>query len=437
MRYPRAANRRTDTTLRGSWLTAAKAIWVAFALTFLGFFVAGLSPRFNELRAVCADKECVVLALAQDETNALRDLGLGLEFYAGFHVGLEVLTAIVLAVLGLVIFLRRFDDWIGIILSLAVVAFGLNFMVEADSALGRLHPGLVLPLELLTAVAAVLFAILFYIFPDGRFVPTWTRVAAAILAGAALIDPFLPARSQMVPSGQVSILVLLVFLVCLSVGVVAQIYRYRRVSNPIQRQQTKWVVFGLMALLVPIVVWTLLVELFPLEPSIARLMLNLVGFSILVPLIMLFPVSIVFSILRYRLWDIDIFVNRALVYGALTAALAAAYFGSIVLLQATLRAVTGQESDVVIVASTLAIAALFQPMRRVVQRFIDRRFYRRKYDAARTLTTFGETARDEVDLGRLSGALVGVVEETMQPAHVSVWLREGNSGKRGRMKAGP
>ena len=138
-------------------------------------------------------------------------------------------------------------------------------------------------------------------------------------------------------------------------------------------------------------------------------------------------VALVVSILRYRLWDIDVIVNRTLVYGSLTVALGAAYFATVLLLQTAFRAVTDQGGSVAIVVSTLAIAALFQPMKRRIQAVIDQRFYRRRYDAARTLAAFSDTTRDEVDLERLSEALVAAVQETMQPAHVSLWLREGNA----------
>ena len=193
-----------------------------------------------------------------------------------------------------------------------------------------------------------------------------------------------------------------------TIGAAASVVARFRRSRGIERQQLKWFLYA--AALVP--------TSFALDyvPGFTGdLVFGLVIFGL--------PTAIGIAVLRYRLYDIDLLINRTLVYGALTITLASIYLGGVVLLQSLLRAVTGQESELAVVASTLLIAALFNPLRRRVQAFIDRRFYRKKYDATKTLAAFSAKLRDETDLNALSDELVSVVRETVQPEHVSMWLR--------------
>jgi hypothetical protein len=224
----------------------------------------------------------------------------------------------------------------------------------------------------------------------------------------------------------------LVFMIWWLTGLLAQVGRYRRASGPVQRQQTRWIIFCCAAgILVYGVVYALGVVL----PAFSELRAINVLFALFgAPLFPLFvvpiPLSIAFAALRYRLFDIDFFLNRALVYGLLTAALASIYFGSVVVLQILFRAfvpffhsqAAGPISPVIIAISTLAVAALFSLARRRAQDFIDRRFFRRRYDAAQTLAAFGAAARDEVNLAQLIERLEAVVREVFQPAHISAWL---------------
>ncbi|MGH3146081.1 MAG: hypothetical protein ACRDTR_09805, partial [Rubrobacter sp.] len=179
-----------------------------------------------------------------------------------------------------------------------------------------------------------------------------------------------------------------------------------------ERQQIKWFTFA--ASFIP--VWFMTNA--PIEKAFPAL------FSVVDALVIAaVPVAAGIAILRYRLYDIDVIINRTLVYGTLTLMLVGIYLGAVVALQYALRVLIGQETQLAIVASTLAIAALFNPLRRSVQAFVDRRFYRQKYDAARTLEAFSARLRDETDLDALSGDLVGAVNETLQPEHASLWLR--------------
>jgi hypothetical protein len=193
----------------------------------------------------------------------------------------------------------------------------------------------------------------------------------------------------------------------------AVIVRFLR-SRGGEREQLKWFAYAVALMIVAFIVWFSFAVMGLVYGSALMFTIPLVGL----------PVATGIAILRYRLFDIDVVINRTLVYGSLTAALALVYVGMVVSLQALFRVLAGQESQLAVVFSTLAIAVLFGPLRRRVQDFIDRRFYRNKYDAARTLAAFGSRLRDETELEVLTEDLVGVVQETMLPAHVSLWLRK-------------
>jgi hypothetical protein len=219
----------------------------------------------------------------------------------------------------------------------------------------------------------------------------------------------------------------LVFLGSVVSLVWSQVYRYRRVSSPEQRRQTKWVVFGTTLGVAGTFPFQLPLDLNLLGGDTPLVLLLLkMGFTLS---FLLVPFSISVAVLRSRLFDIDVVINRTLVYGSLTAMLVALYLGGIVLLQRILVVLTGETSTLAVVASTLSMVALFNPLRRRNQSFIDRRFYRRKYDAAKTLEAFSAKLRDETDLDALSDDLTSVVRETMQPAHASPWLRPDTSRK--------
>jgi len=275
----------------------------------------------------------------------------------------------------------------------------------------------------------LLFCFLPLYFPDGRLVSRrwgWVVRLALIscVTGAALfalspgeipymgVDNPLGIEALRPVSDLLEPVYLALYFLLWFASAASLVARFRR-SGSTERQQIKWLAFAASA--VP--VWFLTNA--PIEAAVPNL------FQIVDALIFsaLIPVAAGVAILRYRLYDIDVVINRTLVYGTLTATLVALYFGGIVVLQYIFRTLSGGESQLAIVTSTLAIAALFNPLRRGIQGFVDRRFYRRKYDAAKTLEAFGSRLRDETDLRRLGDDMVGVVQETLQPAHVGLWLR--------------
>ena len=221
------------------------------------------------------------------------------------------------------------------------------------------------------------------------------------------------------------------FLLCMALSVFSLVLRFRH-SRGEGRQQIKWIAFAaslIGALYLSAMIGSIV---YPQEtwfaPGSPLWLISLEYAAVLsFPLV---PVAIGFAMLRYRLYDIDVVINRAIVYGSLTATLALVYIGGVASIQTLFRALTGQEQQpqLAVVVSTLAIAALFNPLRKSIQAFIDRRFYRKKYDAAKTLTAFSARLREETDLGSLESGLVSVVRETVNPHHVSLWLTPPNEG---------
>ncbi|MBA2713216.1 MAG: hypothetical protein H0U55_06640 [Rubrobacteraceae bacterium] len=280
------------------------------------------------------------------------------------------------------------------------------------------------------------------LFPDGRLPSrrwrplAWLSGTAILLVSVALtLEPGpLPHRGGVRnPLGieghpwiqAVEVACILLLALCIVASAASLIWRYRH-SDREARQQIKWLAFA--ASFVGLAYSSLLITGIFLAPESLSgetpIWISLIFTTLLISFAGI-PTAIGFAVLKYRLYDIDIIINRALVYGSLTVSLAAVYFGGVVGTQAIFRAITGQEQQpqFAIVVSTLAIAALFGPLRRRIQDVIDRRFYRRKYDAALIMAAYGTRLRDEVDLQTLSDDLLGVVRETMQPAHASLWLR--------------
>jgi hypothetical protein len=377
---------------------------VLFALASLPGY--GLKPNMVEFSGVLVTAQQAALWLA---------------------LSLSIVSAVLSLALALLVFIKRPGEPMAIYLSFSLLFFGIFMVGPLELFLFYWFPQSADLALLLQAILFPTFGLaLILVFPNGHFNPRWTRwllVISVFLNGYMFLAfnseelvRMTTARAQAGNSVMAALL-----LVC----IVIQIYRYRRVYSLIERQQTKWVLIGLAAMFFLQIIlgipYYYELNLPPGTPQPWWVPLGSVGWSLS---LMILPVSLTIAILRYRLFDIDVIIRRTLVYGALTAILAVIFFGGVVLLQQIIGGITGtQNSPVAIVISTLLIAALFTPLRRRIQNDIDRRFYRKKYDAARTLEAFSARVREDVELEQLTAHLLGVVEDTMQPETVTLWLR--------------
>ena len=360
---------------------------------------------------------------------------------------LSFLPFLAFPLVGALIASRRPRNWVGWILLADGLLWTFGSVLDSYRIYELARPGS-LPFQVavhalsqwLWVPAVGLFAVyLILLFPDGRLPSrrwrplAWFSGAVMVLLSAGIGKPFGLEQYPWVSDAFPVVLALLPL--CILASAVSLVLRYRRAGTEV-REQIKWVAFAALFVGVQFVIdigaSLLLVPMTASgrEPAWLAL-LDQVGFIMFAGV----PIAVGIAVLKYRLYDIDVIINRALVYGSLTATLVALYFGAIVALQRVFVFLTGQKSTLAVVASTLLIAALFNPLRRLIQSFIDRRFYRRKYDARQTLEAFSSKVRNETDLKALSDDLVGVVRETVQPAHVSLWLRSDHgSRKRGRIE---
>ena len=346
--------------------------------------------------------------------------------YGVYMLTFSYLVALMCVLVGVVIAWRKADDRVAWLAGAMLVTLPVFFGPGGESGAWAYYrwpwrSTFALTHDVLSLAGLQMIVLFVFVFPDGRLPLRWMRWAlgafmaatsalAALLLAAGAVDFYIPT--------------VITFVTIMLLGLAGQFYRYRRLSTPLGRQQTKWVVVGLALLITGFLVSVALqaaTTATPAEGVVLLAMNHVQGLSLA-----LLPVTLAFSVLRYRLWDIDRLIRRTLLYAVLTGALAGLYLGSVIVLQSVLRAATGQaQSPVVTVLSTLLIAATAGPLRVRVQGGMDRRFNRRRYDAARTLEAFGADLRGDAyaDLDRLNDQLIGVVQDTLEPEKVSLWLR--------------
>jgi hypothetical protein len=411
-----------DTRLYGHGLFIARSLWLVLVVLILAFFVVSIPVYFTQLQTLCQTASCANGQLTQNTTQALLSYNLSMSNYALFSVVITIVSALVWFIVAALLIWHKSNDWMVLLIALMLVmqgVYGAQGTYSTNTVAGS-SSVLQFPAQLVQFLAFTCLAFVLCLFPDGHFVPRWTSWLLIVFMLFSVSHNFLfdwPFNTN----AWASLLDNVLFVGCIIGFIIAQIYRYRQVSSSVQRQQTKWVVFGVTAFLVGNIAFGIPLIIIP-SLAQSNSLYSLVLIPITTILFLFIPLSIGIATLRYRLYDIDVLINRTLVYGSLTVLLVLIYFGSVIGLEALLHNFT-QSSDLAIVGSTLAITALFQPLRKSIQKLIDRRFYRNKYDAARTLANFSTTLRGEVDLLQLQEHLVEVINETMQPTHVSLWLR--------------
>ncbi len=407
---------------RGKLISAARIVLILITVLVLGLFISGIPARFSQ-------------QLSNVERLSLQVLGLSSAAYGAIVLVIDLLVVLAHIGIAAVILWRRPDDWLALFVALTLVLNGGSLPIAAAAASAELHPLWIFLERSVVYLGLLSGVVLLYVFPDGRFVPPLTRLLAVIWAAFTLLIMFFPDSSVSLTSWPVYIQ-FLVLLLWSGIAIAVQIYRYQKVSGPVQRQQTKWALLGLTAAVSAPIVLLVQPDVGNQTAAVSNLLYQRVGsgfftMSFLTDLSssaffrlgsMLFPVSFAIAILRFRLWDIDVLINRTLVYGTLTGVLLLIYFFSVFVFESLFQLILGQ-GEFAVVASTLAIAAVFNPLRGRVQAFIDRSFYRRKYDALQILANFSTSLRDEVDLDQLCERLEDVVEESMQPETVWLWLK--------------
>jgi signal transduction histidine kinase len=400
-------------TLSQRQLFSVRVGWlVAFVLT-LGLFSASVPAHYVWL-VNFADPELDPTAVRAD----LEANGISTDFYATYLLSVNVAQAVVWCAVGAVIFWRRSDDWMAVFTSLCLIVFGTFTLADVPMALAERHSALWLLIHLLGFFGSTSLVLFFFLFPDGRFVPRWSRWIPIFWAAHEVAYYFLP-NSVLNIDRSFPMLDFVTISTFLCIGIGSQVYRYRRVSGPVQRQQTKWVVFGMVAAGLGAIGFAL-----PLysSPTLAQYgsPYDFAFTAAIAGSLLLIPLSIGVAILRYRLWDIDVIVNRTLVYGALSVSVVAVY----ALLVGSLGSFLQVRGDFLI--SLLAagcVAVLFAPLREGLQRGVNRLMYGERYDPYRVLSRLGRRLEAALEPKTVLPTIVETVASALKLPYAAIAMR--------------
>jgi len=379
-------------------LLLARIGWCLAAMAGTATFLSGIPSTFAALHRTCAypgpgatpGPGCTQAQLALPDFRALDGPSAATAAYAACALAVILAASLVFFAVGGLIAWRKWNTPMGLFVSVVLVTFGATGI--SNSVVPPVGSVLFVVAIAIAAIQYPLLAIFLLTFPTGRFAPRWSATVSVLVTWG-------------------------------SAGAV-QLYRYRHIYTPVQRQQAKWVVFSVVVLSVLLQGgYAVAPRLWPALDTPGSLY-QLARIAVIAANWMPISLCVGIAILRTGLYDIDVLIRRTLIYSTLTAVLGGVYGASVVGSQALAQVLTGHHTvpPIAVVASTLLIAALFNPVRKRIQATIDRRFYRRRYDAAKTVAGFAQAMRDEVDLTALTEQLLTVVKRTMEPAHVSLWL---------------
>lgn len=395
---------------------AVAAALLAVAIMFL----TALPARSEHLRWQAA----AARAVFDSEMKEPGMISAMLAFYPPGALMLETVVMGMYLLNALLIFRLRSDDWQALLTSAGLATFALHIIPTLNSWMTA-NPDLAVIGIVMKSIGLGLAFLFLYLLPGGYFAPAWIRYFVYLWIGWSVLWLLYPGSifdfrdPYSIEGGG--------FLALMSwwiISVFTQVYRYRYASSVVERQQSKYIFFGATFVFIGYSIYVPLRDMMPglPRPDLAVTAYGLIAQYVFVVMVAVIPVTIALSILRFRLFDIDLIIRKTLVYAGLTGLLGVVYFSSVVLLQVIFSASGDQRSPLAIVFSTLGIAALFSPLRARLQAGIDRRFYRSKYDAELALARFEEQVRNEVDLDRLCTHLADAVGETVQPVAVTIWL---------------
>ena len=406
-----------DTRLRGRWLVLARALWFVIAVLTLGLLIASMPSYFAVLHVVCKGSFAVCRnngQLTPGDVRAFQALGLSLDFYATYELVIYIVFTVGYAAIGAVIFWRKSDDRMALFASLTLIMFPAGFN---SSELATLPSAWSLPAQFLVFLGNISLFLFFYLFPTGRFVPRWTRWLGVAVTVFWAVFSFFPALSF---NSSILFTVLLIGFVCSAL--VAQIYRYRRVSNTVQQQQTKWVVFGISMGLGSVLVLEIFSTFFPslVQGTFANLIFGTAFYLAL----FFIPLSIGVAILRSRLFDIDLIINRTLVYGILTVIIVGFY----VLVVGSLGALFGTSGNLLIsLVATGLVAVLFQPLRAFLQRGVNRLLYGQRDEPYAVITRLSQRLEVTLAPDAVLSTIVETVALALKLPYVAILLKQGES----------